>query len=357
MMRRRDSLLKKGFMFGMLLPLLLVVAGCLESEITRHVKHNAENDSFEVLSVFNHIRAQSASDLDHLGHLCGVRSEIIHPIAPISLFTQPAWIRQSNSTYQETNLGEAGALELKKTEIDLDSITVKPGKFFFNKNGMPAYYHRIVVPGKAFDGFLERFDGFVNEVTVNAVRDERRRRAQGHPARTWEETRKTMLTESSEKVDEDQTGDFPFNALSDDSLSRLAQHATASKLNIRREAARFRMTLPLTPEDAGEAAETVEAAKRKILEEAEKEKVAPEAVAVVKSIRAAATDFGSLTVSIDIGPVVSSGPEEPARNATGARYLDNATLVESLKNRGIEFDEALTHVQVVNEFLRNPLSK
>lgn len=326
-------------------------SGCLESDIARHLKYDAENDSFEILSVFNHIRAQDAADLDHLGHLYEVRAELISPIAPISVFTEPAWIRKTGSTYLEANLGAApdGAPEVKTTGIALDSIRVQPGRFFFNQNKMPAYAHRMTVPGKAFDGFLTGFDKFVNEVVGDMVKGEQSRRAQGHPVQAWDAVRAAMSKEPPEKQDET-VGEFPCNACSEESLLLLAKNAAESKLKIVREKTRFRLVLPMTAADAKEAAATIELGRQKLLETAKKEKAAPEAVAVIRSIQAEAKESGELALSVDLGPRLSSGPDEPALTKTDSKHLDNAATVTGMKERGITFDETLTYAEVVKGF-------
>lgn len=341
-------------LFSALLALTFpLLAGCLESDVTRHMKYNAEDDSFEILSVFSHIQAQTAADLDHAGDLYKVRSNLIHPIAPIAIFTQPAWIRKSASEYVETNLGAGtdGAPEMKKTKIDLDSITVKPGKFFVNKNGMPAYYHRIVVPGKAFDGLLAEFDKFIKELTADSVKGERKRRAEGHPILTRAQVLAVFTRESREKIDRKNIGTFPFNACSEESLALLAERAAEGKLHVIRDQARFSIALPLTPADAKEIAEMLKLGKRKILESAEKEDVAPHFVAIVESFRTEVADSGSVTLSIDLGKLLSDGADEPESSKRDGNHLDNTTVVAGLKERGIPFDEKLTHETVVKEFV------
>ena len=171
--------LKRILTLGLPCWTLILFTGCLESDITRHIKYKASDDSFEILSVFNHIRGKSTDDLDHAAELYEVRSDLINPIAPLTLFAEPAWIRKGDSKYLATNLGAGpeGTPAPKTTKIALDSITVKPGKFFFNKNGMPAYYHRIVLPGAAFDGFLARFSSSINEGIVDSI--EKRTETQG----------------------------------------------------------------------------------------------------------------------------------------------------------------------------------
>ena len=344
---------RKTLPLGLLLLTLPLLAGCLRSRVTQHLKYNAEDDSFEVLSVFNHIEALSTDELDHVRALYAARSNLIYPTSPINVFVHPAWIRKSDSQYIEQNLGAAsdGTPKTKKTEIPLDSITVKPGSFFFNKNGMPAYYHKMVVPGKAFDRALAGVSRSINEGAAKSIKEELKRRAEGHPLQTWEDVRREISKEPSEEERKTEAGNFWLNVLNERSLALLAEAAAASELKLIRHRTRFQITFPLSPADAKEAAATAELGKRQFLDVAKKEKTSPEAAAVVKSIRAEVADSGKLTLSIDLGNLLSEGTAEPDFSPGNPVPLDNAAVVNGLKERGISFDEKLTHEGIVKEFL------
>ena len=92
--------------------------------------------------------------------------------------------------------------------------------------------------------------------------------------------------------------------------------------------------------------------KQKSLEAAKKEKTSPEALAVLQSLRAESAESGELTLSVELGRLLSQGVEEPTSSTIDGKHMNNASVVKGLKERGITFDEELTHKAVVKEFLK-----
>ena len=176
---------------------MMVIPGCIEAERSHFVRYDRDTDEFRVLTVFSHIGAEKAEDLEYLSALWNLRSNLIVPVADFSM-GEPAYVRRDDSTYLLISLGERSskALESQHTRISLDSLSIKPGQFFVGKANTLCCYHQIVVPGKTADAMLKDLAKPINDFVVAAVNEERKRRADGGPVASWEDVRSALLAAS-----------------------------------------------------------------------------------------------------------------------------------------------------------------
>ena len=142
----------------------LVGCGSIDADITQVIKYDENNDSFDMLVVFENIAVtttdvkQKGIHYAYLGDLWRNRDDLIifGSIDMPSPSNGPiVMLYEENHLYRHINLDKIGSRPpLTSTTINLDRIHVKPGQFFIGRNGSLTYFHQISIGGEELDRYI-----------------------------------------------------------------------------------------------------------------------------------------------------------------------------------------------------------
>jgi hypothetical protein len=83
-------------------------------------------------------------------------------------------------------------LPISTSEISLDAIKIKPGKFFFSADNRLGYYHQFTVPGKTVDQIIALSNRAIGELLIRQIPLELKRRTAGGKTPTSDDARREI---------------------------------------------------------------------------------------------------------------------------------------------------------------------
>lgn len=357
-----------------LLSLLALCCGCLRADVFHYLGYDAADDTFTASVIYTNLQSESPADLEHLAALWKQREEIIiHPFVLNFFGGQQAILRLDGRHYKAIDLAQAAKQLLPEleSEIALDSIAVKPGRFFMGPHKTLCYSHQIKVPGKSVDQILGLANKSINAALAEEIPKEIKRRADGGKVGTWDELRRAMVNEIEAERKAEQAKKAPGDGpnpqpppppngeqqdkglpLSAASLELLQKAAAGGELAIIRHGGEFEVSLPLSPDDCREAKATIAACKEAL------DRHLPPAVEplvrvgqISKTIQAENDDGKRLIIKFTVPPLVAlsldAASPPPPDPKLAARYRD---VIDFVRNQKISIDDNLTLKQVVEGF-------
>jgi len=307
--------------------LALLSAGCtmdLEGRSNQYSKYDKEKDEYHFLWATANIRA-SRNPIDsgarkltaeqhrqvglgHLENLWKGRQNIVMMPGP---FGPIAFIRRENRLLETVSLFLVEEKSNKfTTNFDLTPIRVQPGEMLLGANGTLSYTHHCVFPGKTIDqAFALALHEINPEVskTSQARLDARKKEEQKRIA--WKDLRTELWNGISQgqrfglasKVLER----FP-EALSDESLELLVAQGKKQGITLARDEMKFTVVMQLSPGDAKEFCDAMEAALRGELPPGNGDpagamkKLEAKAIEAFRASKAATDASGKVTITVEL---------------------------------------------------------
>ena len=285
------------------------------------------------------------------------------------LWSLPAILRIDASHFKAINLAQADTTNRPtlETTIPLNTIKVRPGKFFLTKDNTLGYYHQVTASGKVVDEALARRNKeFFGPWLVDAIDKELKRRASGGKSPSWADYREQLVTaigteeakaavgapeakaasKSSSPSHPNVSQGSPFD---NTSLKLLRDAIAAGKMGVRRHGAELELAMPLSANDCRELKETIDLWNK---ESPRLFRAKPgDYQTSLKGMLHAKNDGGrrlvvttDLTVSKQQGSSYADVKPNP-KFATGYR-----AAIAALRDRSVPIDDKLTAKQIVVEF-------
>ncbi len=353
------------------LSLLLMLAsccGCLKADVFYFFSHDSADDSFTVTALYLNIAAENPADRDHLADLWKERAEIITNPLEINFFGGQAAIKRLDANrYQRIDLAGPAKepLPIRTSDVPLDAIKIKPGKFFLSADNRLGYYHQFTVPGKTADQIIAFSNRAIGELLINSIPLELKRRTAGGKTPTWDEARRQIVAshDADKKLaatvqpgnaaaspangghqQEDKSG-LPID---DVSLRVIHKAAESGSLVVHRRGGEISVAVPLSANDCREAKQTIDLAVKTFTEQ-HKPKPGPgtEIPELITMIHAENDRDQRLVVSLDLSRL--------ARLDGGDNVLKDPKLVhhyretiDFLRAHQIPIDENLSVKEVLD---------
>lgn len=329
-----------------------ILFGCVRGDQSECLRYDAATDTFHFLQLYRNIGANDADEQAWLLDNWNRRANLIMPIPELAILESPAYVRKSKSEYSRTDLSNQtkDKPEVITTTVPLDTVVIRPGRLFLSGEKTLCYYHQITVPGKTIDAVLHEISQAVKKTIAQGVANEQKRRAGGGKRIAWDLIRSDLLTEKTEeeKAKPESPPREPIQAVSDETLDRLAKHAAGPADCLHREGARVELVLPASADDAVQVKE--------IFEQFKKKEAKPGERSPLEAIHPAADPARGFVLSVDFGALLDSKlVKETGLSDDGRNDPVFARTVQFFQDRKIPIDEALTHAQVMERFAAGKL--
>jgi hypothetical protein len=247
---------------------LALCGGCIKGKVLTYFRYDRATDSFACLEVYANIVTEDERELDHIAKLWNRRANlIIDPSGRFVIFSSPTIIeRQGKHSFIRIPV----AAKLKKepqtlaTPVDLDAISVKPGKFFLNEYNDLCYYHQSVVSGEAVDTLMRELAPQIAEgFAWAAEREIQLARKEGSKKASWDDVREDLARQlgKEKSLADDKTKGKNLYPLDSASLRLLIRAGAERSVEFTRNADTFSLLVPLSTRDCDEAIATFDLAK------------------------------------------------------------------------------------------------
>jgi hypothetical protein len=350
---------------ALLVPLaLLGMSGCLVSEAIVRVFYDAGRDEFRQIVVFERFRyrpdaaVQAAGepgkppkpydwtkDYTELKNLYAARAQtIFFEPGPARLFGMVGKVVRT----ADGKLAEPWEPVAGEPPINFNDVVIKPGELFTDADGYLGYSHEMTMPGKFVDASLKLavFHFLRDPSNHKRLADEIARRDAGGARLAWKdliertavEVRKRAAGPGAEEAPADKPAEpAPAEGQPDKdnllcyldatSLKALQKTLADGTLDVGRRKQKLYARLPLSANDAKNAVELWDVARKEALTARPGERA--EIAEVRRKVREAAdqgitveaTAAGGLEVTFDI-PVVINGTSEAIRAAAAQGFKD-----------------------------------
>ena len=359
-----------------LLSLALLCVGCINGNVRSFVRYEPKEDTFWFLDIYSNLRATSGADQDHLASLWKRRDAIlIKPLRwlyltadgswELHLFSQEAIERIGKHQYRTIELDTAPAKEpaIETSGLDLAAIRVLPGQFYINEYGTLSCYHQMAVPGATVDAVLERIRPLLAKLFVKLADGEIQLAKKGARRATWEETRRAIVEQlraadtppiapKSEPKAEPQKRDDPGTLLPLEAESiRLLKNAVADRsVKLRRTGSVITLVVPVTKNDAAEAAATLDLLKNTIAQRIKAGQKVPEGLAgLLDAVQIRFAEDGGLEFSTDLVKLarIANRSDNPQPDQKKDGYKKT---IEAMRARGIEVKENFSIKGLIDEY-------
>jgi hypothetical protein len=342
----------------------LLLAGCVEADVRSYARYQPDDDSFRCLQVYSNLHATQPRDLDHLVSLWERRAEVIINPADPTIFGVTAFERKGRNRFAAVSLGQPQPNPDPglTTRADLDTIRVRPGRFFLNEHRNLCYYQECVVPGKTLDAVLEDLGPAVAD-QLTKYAEEQTKDADNVAVRwlTWGEVRQQLRDQAAGKPAPPPPPNEPARRselrLDADSLRLLKKAGADRSVKLTRVRDVFSVVVPLSKRDSEEALATAEVLRQALTAEvgnlkgsAEERKHLLDALDGVKvrHVQGAGVEVSVnairavQAVRLIVGGQLADEPKRAGYQAT----------VASVQGRGIAIDKTFTLDAMIAEYLR-----
>jgi hypothetical protein len=346
-MTRRPGILR-NFATPLLATLaVLYLSGCLVSEAVVHVLYDGGRDEFRQLIVYERFRyrpdgatvqpqpGQPPKPYDWNKDFAELQK--IYAERAQTLFIEPSPSRLFGMIGRLVRTADGKLVEpwppvAGEPPINFNDVTIKPGELFKDADGYLGYSHEMVVPGKFIDAALKSavFHMSRDPSSTKQIADEIARRDAGGARLAWKDLIERTAAEVRKKAagpggaEEPAKPDEPalVEGLPDKnnpicylevaSLKALQKTLADGTLDLGRRKSRLYVRLPLSPDDAKNAATLAAEVRKEALTARPDDK--PDIATLRKKLREAADQgltvelpaAGGLELSLDLPTIVNA---------------------------------------------------
>lgn len=365
------------------LGLLSAFCGCnIKAKVHDFIHYDVQTDTFHTLKMYSGIVAKNGEQARRIGVVDANRQHIITIPQLSTVLGEQAVLRVGNDAFRVFELDAFSTVNgpPKKSPVRLDGIAIKPGRFFMGEGKYLCYYHQVSYPGPTLDALIGEWNKLSALQMSQMALAETKRRSNGGERVTWDTFRFEYAAYAQRGFTSDEKGKpkpapksnlEPMRCLDEISLARWLSASAQPPQTLSRKRTVFTVQIPLSEDDARQAAVTINFVKLLLIPHAASKRSSwfqPKIMEAVSfglqaivdnraSMIVARPSAKGLQIRTDVAPILAhlkkSKPVAP--DVGDEMRLHTTTTLASLMGRGIALEPNQSLEKVVSAFYSGTL--